>query len=225
MNRNTVSILGRSQVSALQANKVLRNTYMLLGMTFLFSALMAYVSFALHTRPLNPLLMLVGVYGLMFLTSSLRNSVWGLLSVFAFTGFLGYSLGPILNMFTTQFSNGPQLVATALGGTGLIFFALSGYALTTRRDFSYLSGFLFIAVMCAFIASLAAMFFQLPMLSLLVSAAFMLISSGLILLQTSEIVHGGETNYIMATVSLFVSIYNLFISLLNILGAFSGNRE
>lgn len=224
MNRNTVSTLSRSQESALATNKVLRNTYLLLSMTFLFSAFTAYMSFAMGTRSMNPLLMIGGVYGLMFLTHSLRNSPWGIVSVFAFTGFLGYTLGPILNMYIAHYTNGHQLIATALGGTGVIFFALSGYAVTTRKDFSYMGGFLFVAVMVAFLAMIANIFFQIPMLNLAISAAFVLISSGLILFQTSEIIHGGETNYISATVSLFVSIYNLFISLLNLLGAFSGRE-
>ncbi|MCX7117573.1 MAG: Bax inhibitor-1/YccA family protein [Legionellales bacterium] len=225
MNRNDVSILGRSQESALATNKVLRNTYLLLGMTFLFSGFTAFMSLSSNARPINPLMFIVGVYGLMFLTNALKNSPWGLVSVFAFTGFMGYALGPILNVYIHNFSNGPQLIATALGGTGLIFFGLSGYVLTTRKDFSYLGGFLFIAVMLAFLAMIASIFFQIPALNLAISAAFVLISSGLILFQTSEIIHGGETNYISATVSLFVSIYNLFISLLNLLGAFSGNRD
>jgi len=222
MNRNDVSVLGRRTEYALATNKVLRNTYLLLGMTFLFSAFMAFVSFSAHTRPVHPLLFIVGVYGLMFLTNALKNSVWGLVSVFAFTGFMGYALGPILSLYITSFSNGPQIVTTALGGTGLIFFALSAYVLTSRKDFSYLGGFLFVGVMVAFLAMIANIFLQLPALNLGVSAVFVLISSGLILFQTSEIIHGGETNYISATVSLFVSIYNLFLSLLNLLGSFSG---
>ena len=225
MNRNDVSVLSQRRESALSTNKVLRNTYLLLGMTFLFSAFTAYASFAANARPLHPLMFIVGIYGLMFLTNALKDSVWGLVSVFAFTGFMGYSLGPILNSYIYSFANGPQLIATALGGTGLIFFGLSGYVLTTRKDFSYLGGFLFVAVMLAFLAMIANIFFQIPALSLGISAAFVLISSGLILFQTSEIINGGETNYISATVSLFVSIYNLFLSLLNLLGAFSGNRD
>ena len=224
MNRNNVSVLSRSTESTLATNKVLRNTYLLLGMTFIFSALMAYASLAMGVRSINPLIFIAGAYGLMFLTHALQNSSWGILSVFAFTGFMGYALGPILNMYISHFSNGPQLIGTALGGTGLIFFALSGYALTTRKDFSYLGGFLFVAVMVAFLAMIASIFFQIPALNLAISAAFVLISSGLILFQTSAIIHGGETNYISATVSLFVSIYNLFISLLNLLGAFSGRE-
>ena len=220
MNRNSVTTLGGRGESLLATNKVLRNTYLLLGMTLLFSGLTAFIS--MGSAPLNPLFMLIGVYGLMFLTFRLKDSPWGLVSVFAFTGFMGYTLGPILNMYIQGFTNGPQLVGAALGGTGLIFFALSGYVLTTRKDFSYLGGFLFVAVMVAFLAMIANIFLNLPMLQLIVSAAFMLISSGLILMQTSAIINGGETNYIAATVSLFVSIYNLFVSLLNILAAFSG---
>ena len=224
MNRNTVSTVSRGGESVLATNKVLRNTYLLLSMTFMFSALMAYLSFAAGGLPMNPLFMIAGVYGLMFLTHSLRNSAWGILSVFAFTGFLGYTLGPVLNMYMHHYVNGQQLIGTALGGTGLIFFALSGYTLTTRKDFSYMGGFLFVAVMVAMLAIIANIFFQMPMINLAISAAFVLISSGLILLQTSAIIHGGERNYISATVSLFVSIYNLFVSLLNLLGAFSGRE-
>ena len=222
MNRNDVSVISRGTTSAIATNKVLRNTYLLLAMTFLFSAATAYASFASQAQHLNPILFIVGVYGLMFLTNILRNSVWGIVSVFAFTGFMGYALGPILNFYISHFSNGPQIIATAFGGTGIIFFGLSAYVLTTRKDFSYLGGFLFIAVMLAFLAMIASIFFQIPALNLAISAAFVLISSGLILFQTSEIIHGGETNYITTTVSLFVSIYNLFISLLNLLSAFSG---
>lgn len=222
MNRNEVT--SYRQESILATNKVLRNTYLLLGMTFMFSAVTAYLAYAMNVSYMNPILMIVGVYGLMFLTHSLRNSPMGLVAVFAFTGFLGYTLGPVLNLFMHHYVNGSQLVATALGGTGIIFFGLSGYVLTTRKDFSYLSGFLFIASMVAVLAMVAGIFFNIPALNLAISAAFVLISSGVILFQTSEIIHGGETNYIVATVSLFVSIYNLFLSLLNLLSAFSGRE-
>ncbi len=222
MNRNEVHVLPRNNESVISTNKVLRNTYLLLSMTLLFSAFTAYLAYASGARPMNPLVMIVGVYGLMFLTQATRNSIWGLVSAFAFTGFLGYTLGPVISFFMGSFSNGPQLVATALGGTGMIFFALSGYALTTRKDFSFLGGFLFVGMMIVLLAMIAGIFFQMPALQLVISAAFILISSGLILFQTSEIIHGGETNYISATVSLYVSIYNLFVSLLNILSAFSG---
>lgn len=222
MNRNFGNVITQRDESVLATNKVLRNTYLLLGMTFLFSALTAYLSFSSGARAMNPILMIVGVYGLMFLTQALKNSVWGLVSVFAFTGFLGYTLGPLLSHYITSFSNGPQLIGTALGGTGVIFFALSAYTLTTKKDFSFLGGFLFVGMMVALLGMIAGIFFQIPALQLAISGAFVLISSGLILFQTSEIIHGGETNYISATVGLFVSIYNLFVSLLNLLGAFSG---
>jgi len=220
MNQNEVNILTQRSESVLSTHKVLRNTYLLLGMTFLFSAFTAFLSFG--TKPMPILLMIVGTYGLMFLTQTLRNSPWGLVSVFAFTGFLGYTLGPLLSFYIANFSNGPQLIATALGGTGMIFFALSGYALVSKKDFSFLGGFLFIGTMIAVLAMLAGVFFQIPALQLAISAAFVLIASGSILFQTSEIINNGETNYIMATVSLFVSIYNLFVSLLNLLSAFQG---
>src|SRR5476649_1353107 len=151
MNQNNVSVLNRGTESVLATNKVLRNTYLLLGLTFIFSAFTAYASFAMAVRSINPLIFIVGAYGLMFLTNALRNSPWGILSVFAFTGFMGFALGPILNAYISHYSNGPQLIATALGGTGMIFFALSGYALTSRKDFSYLGGFLFVGVMVAFL--------------------------------------------------------------------------
>jgi len=222
MNRNNFDTIARQQPSVLSTNKVLRNTYLLLGATFCFSALMAFLAMASNMPPMNPLLMIVGVYGLMFLTHATQRSAMGLVSVFAFTGFLGLTLGPILNLYIANFSNGGQIIATALGGTGIIFFGLSGYALTTQKDFSYLSGFLFVGVMVALLAMIANFFIGLPALQLVVSSMFMLISSGLILWQTSEIIHGGETNYISATVTLFVSLYNIFISLLQILGSLSG---
>ena len=225
MNKNSINVLTRQQESALATNKVLRNTYMLLGLNFLFSSFMAYVSFATQAPPLHPLLLIAGMYGLMFLTQSLRNSPMGLVAVFAFTGFLGFTLGPILSFYIATLANGPQIITTALGGTGLIFFALSGYVLTTKQDFTYLGGFLFVAIMVALLAMIAGIFFQVPMAHLILSAAFVLISSGLILMETSAIIQGGETNFIMATVSLFVSLYNLFISLLQLLAAFSGREK
>ena len=222
INKRNTATLTRQNQSVLATNKVLRNTYLLLSMSFMFSALMAYLSFAAHAAPVHPLFFIAGAYGLIFLTHALKNSPWGIVSVFAFTGFMGFSIGPILNAYISTFSNGPQLIGTALGGTGLIFLALSGYTLTTRKDFSYLGGFLFVAVMVAMLGMIAGFIFQMPAIQLLVSAAFVLISSGLILFQTSAIIHGGERNYIVATVSLFVSLYNLFLSLLNILVALSG---
>lgn len=216
---------GQRLESVLATNTVLRNTYILLGLTMLFSALTAGMAMLSDSPPLNPLITLVGYFGLLFLTSRTRNSGWGLLSVFTLTGFMGYTLGPILNHYIHGFTNGQALVMMSLGATGLIFFALSAYALITQKDFSFMSGFLMVGMIVAFLASIATLFFHIPALMLTVSAVFVLLSSGVILLQTSQIIHGGETNYIMATVTLYVSLYNIFLSLLNLLGAFSGNRE
>lgn len=211
--------------SLLATNKVLKNTYILLSLTLLFSAGTAAFAMATNAKPLNIFVWLIFAYGLIFLTSALSHSAWGLLATFAFTGFMGYTLGPILNHFLSAYTNGSAIVMTALGGTGLIFFALSGYVMVTRKDFSYLAGFLFIAAMVAMLAIVASLFFPIPALQLGISAAFMLIASGMILFETSQIIHGGERNYILATISLYVSIYNLFISLLQLLGSFAGNRE
>jgi len=221
MRLNTVATRSDTQVVA--TNKVLKNTYALLSMTLLFSALTAGLSMKLNLPHPGLIITMVGYFGLLFLTSRFSNSTWGLLFIFLLTGFMGLTLGPILNMYISTFSNGTQLVMTALGGTGVIFIGLSGYALTTRKDFSFLGGFLMVGILVAFLAGIVAMFVpSMPGLSLAVSAMFILLMSGMILYQTSEIIHGGETNYILATVTLYVSIYNLFLSLLQILGAFSG---
>ncbi len=214
----------RPQESILATNKVLKNTYMLLSMTLLFSAAMAGMSMYLNLPQPGMIITLVGYFGLLFLTSKFSNSSLGLLFVFALTGFMGLTLGPILNMYLTVFSNGNELVMTALGGTGVIFLGLSAYALTSRKDFSFIGGFLMVGILVAFLAGLGAIFFSIPALSLAVSAMFILLMSGMILFQTSAIIHGGETNYIMATVSLYVSIYNLFLSLLQLLAAFTGDE-
>jgi len=208
--------------SVLATNKVLRNTYMLLSLTLLFSALTAGFAMATNAPPLHWLITLGGYFGLLFVVTRLRNSVWGLAAVFALTGFLGYTLGPILN-FYLSLPNGSQVVTTALGGTGVIFLALSGYAIVSRKDFSFMGGFLMVGILVAFLGGLGAMLFNMPVLSLAVSGMFILLMSGMILWQTSEIIHGGETNYIMATVSLYITIFNLFISLLQILGVMSGD--
>ena len=212
----------RSQPSVLATNKVIRNTYILLSMTLLFSALTAGLSMALNLPHPGLLLTLVGYFGLLFLTNKFRNSSMGLVFVFALTGFMGVTLGPLLNMYLSL-PNGDQLVMTALGATGVIFLSLSGYALSSRKDFSFMGAFLMVGILVAFLAGLASVFFTMPGLSLAVSAMFVLLMSGLILYQTSELVHGGETNYIMATVTLYISIYNLFTSLLHLLGAFGGD--
>lgn len=220
MRLNTVA--ARPAESVLATNKMLKNTYLLLSMTLLFSALTAGVSMYLNLPPLGLIITMVGYFGLLFLTTRFSNSGLGLVFVFALTGFMGLTLGPILNMYITMFSNGNELVMTALGGTGLIFLGLSGYALVSRKDFSFIGGFLSVGILVMFLAGIGAAVFSIPALSLAVSAGFILLMSGLILYQTSEIIHGGETNYILATITLYVSIYNLFLSLLQLLAAFSG---
>ena len=203
--------------AVLAGNKVIRNTYLLLAMTLAFSALTAAAAMAMNLPHPGLILTLVGYFGLLFLTARFRDRALGLAFVFALTGFMGYTLGPILNAYL-GLPNGPQLVMTALGATGAVFLGLSGYALTTRRDFSFMGGFLMVGILVAFLAGLGAIFFEMPALSLAVSAMFVLLMSGLILYETSNIIHGGETNYIMATVTLYVSIFNLFSSLLHLLG-------
>ena len=206
----------------LHANRVLRNTYWLLSLTLLLSAGAAAMSAALQLSHPGILITLIGYFGLLFLTVKLRNSAWGLASVFALTGFMGYTLGPIVSHYLAML-NGHQIVMMAMGSTAAIFLGLSAYATTTRRDFSFMGGFLMTGIIVAFLAGLGAIFFAVPALALAVSAAFVLLMAGLILYQTSQIIHGGETNYIMATVTLYVSIYNLFTSLLHLLGI--GNND
>ena len=218
----TNTIRNRSQVSTLETNKVLRNTYALLSLTLMFSALTAGGSMALNLPHPGLLLTLVGYFGLLFLTTKFRDSGLGLVFVFALTGFMGYTLGPILNSYMAL-ANGSQIVMTAMGGTGAIFLGLSGYALTSRKDFSFMGGFLIAGILVAFLAGLGAFIFEMPGLSLAVSSMFILLMAGLILYETSNIIHGGETNYIMATVTLYVSIFNLFTSLLHLLGFMSGD--
>jgi modulator of FtsH protease len=162
----------------------------------------------------------VGYFGLLFLTHKLSNSAWGILAVFALTGFMGMTLGPILNFYIHSLHNGEQLVMTSLGGTGVIFLGLSAYALTSRRDFSFMGGMLMAGILVAFLAGLASLFIPMPGLQIAVSAMFILLMSGMILWETSNIIHGGETNYILATVSLYVTLFNLFTSLLQLLGIF-----
>ena len=211
------------QESALETNKVLRNTYSLLSMTLLFSAVTAGISMALNLPHPGLILTLVGYFGLLFATAKFRNSGLGLVFVFALTGFMGYTLGPILNAYLSL-ANGSQIVVTAMAGTGIIFLGLSGYALTSRKDFSYMGSFLMVGILVGFLAALGAYFFAMPGLALAVSAMFVLLMSGLILYETSNIINGGETNYIMATVTLYVAIFNLFTSLLHLLGAMGGQE-
>ena len=206
-----------SASSALATNKVIRNTYLLLSMTLAFSALTAAAAMSMNLPHPGLIITLAGYFGLLFLTSKFRDRALGLVFVFALTGFMGYTLGPILNIYLGT-PNGPQLVMNALGTTGAVFLGLSAYALTSRRDFSFMGGFLMVGILVAFLAGLGAIFLDMPGLSLAVSAMFVLLMSGLILYQTSNIIHGGETNYIMATVTLYVAIFNLFTSLMHLLG-------
>lgn len=202
---------------------MLKNTYILLSATMLFSALMAAVSVVVQMPPMTYLLSAGGAMLLIWLVlPRTANSAAGLWVVFAITGLLGFGLGPLLSYYLAL-PNGSQIVATAFGGTGVIFLGLSGYALTTRKDFSFMGGFLIAGLLMVFVVMLANIFLNIPALSLAISAIVIMIMSGFILYDTSRMVHGGETNYIMMTISLFLSIYNIFISLLQILGAFSGD--
>jgi modulator of FtsH protease len=204
-------------------NKVLKNTYILLSATLFFSAIVAGISMLLNLPSPGIILTLVGYFGLLFAVNRYRNSAIALALVFALTGFMGYTLGPILGQYLSL-ANGGQIVMTAMAGTGIIFLTLSGFVLVSRKDFNFMGSFLFIGILVAFLAGLGAIFFEIPALSLAVSAMFVLLMSGLILYETSNIIHGGETNYIMATVTLFVAIFNLFISLLQLLGFMGGDE-
>lgn len=222
---NNADAVSSNDVSSSAAvNKLIRNTYMLLSMTLMFTAVTAGLSMAFHLPHPGLVITLVGYFGLLFLTSALKNSVWGIAAIFALTGFMGLTLGPIINAYLTIFSNGAQLVMMAFGSTAAIFLSLSGYALTTRKDFSFMGAFLMTGILVAFLAGLGAVIFNIPGLALAVSAVFVLLMAGLILYQTSDMVHGRETNYIMATVTLYVSIYNLFLSLLQIFGVLGGEE-
>jgi len=213
----------RTAGSALETNKVLRSTYALLSMTMLFSAAMAAVSMAFQMGPMAHLLSFVGSIVLIwFVLPRTANSAAGIGVVFGITGLMGFGLGPILNQYLAM-TNGGQVVMTALGGTGIIFLSLSAYALTTKKDFSFLGGMLFAGFMVVLIAAIVNIFLAIPAVSLAISAAVIMIMSGFILYDTSRIINGGETNYILATVSMYLSIYNIFVSLLHILGAFSGD--
>ena len=211
----------QTQTRAVEINKVLKNTYMLLSATLAFSAVMALVSMYLAVPPMTYMIAVIASMVLgMFVLPRTANSAAGIGVVFLITGLLGFGLGAILSMYLAL-PKGPEVIATAFGGTGIIFLGLSGYALTTKRDFSFMGGFLFAGMLTVVIAIVANLFFALPALSLAISAAVILLMSGFILFDTSRIINGGETNYIMATYGLYLSIFNIFISLLNILGVMS----
>ena len=206
-----------SSAQNLAAARVLRNTYALLSLTLLFSAGVAAAAASLQSPAPGILLTLGGYFGLLFAVYKLKNSAWALPAVFGLTGFMGYTLGPMLSK-TLALPAGAEVVGMAIGATGVTFLALSAWVLTTRRDFSAIGGFLFAGMVIAVLAELAAVFLQMPTLGLVVSAIVALLSAGLILFETSRIVHGGETNYVLATVGLYVSIFNLFTSLLGLFG-------
>ncbi len=215
--------VSRSEQSVLATNKVLRNTYALLAMTLLFSAATAATAMALNLPHPGLIISLVVMFGGLFAINALKNSAWALVVLFAWTGFLGMTLGPILNMYLQMFSNGHQLIMMAMGGTGITFLALSGYVLTSRKDFSFMGGFLMAGIIVAVLASLALIFFPVPAASLAISAVVVMLMCGFILYDTSNIIHGHQTNYILATVGLYLNIYNLFLNLLQLLAAFSGD--
>ena len=210
-----------SQPSVLQTNKVLRNTYMLLAMTLAFSAVCAGIAMAVGISPMMSLVMTIGAFITLFVVQKKADSASGIYWVFAFTGLMGASLGYTLNFYLGV--AGPGLIMEALGATALVFFALSGCALTTKKDFSFMGGFLVVGLVVVLVAAIANIFFAVPAVSLAISAAIVFIMSGFILFDTSRIIHGGETNYIRATVSLYLNIYNLFTSILHLLGAFGGD--
>jgi modulator of FtsH protease len=223
MNRIDIAT-ARSSESVLSTNKLIKNTYMLLSATLVWSALLAIVSMVIAPPPMISLGTSVGALVLLwFVLPRTANSAAGLWVVFAVTGLLGFGLGPTLNYYIAALSNGPQIIATAFGGTGIIFLALSGYALTTKKDFSFMGGFIFAGMIVVLLASLAGLFLQIPGLHLAISAAVILLMSAYILFETGQMVNGGQTNYILTTIGLYIAILNIFTSLLHLLGALSGD--
>lgn len=214
-------VVNSQEESLLSTHKVLRNTYFLLGLTMAFSAVVAYISMSLNLPYPNLIVLLVGFYGLLFVTNRLANSAWGILAAFTFTGFMGYTIGPILNMYVARGME--DLIMLAFAGTAIVFFACSAYVLTTKKDMSFLSTAIFSLFIVLLLGIVASFFFQIPALAVGISALFVVFSTMTILYETSNIIHGGETNYIRATVSIYVSIYNLFISLLRLLSIFSSD--
>ena len=216
--------IGRSQDSALSVNKVVRNTYMLLSMTLFFSAICAVATMALQVSQGVGFMLLIGGFVMTFVVRATARSSKGLIAVFVFAGLMGGALGPIISMYLLAYANGSAIVAQALGGTALIFLTLSGYALTSGKNFNFLGGFIFTGMMVVIVAMIANIFLQIPAFSLAISSAVILLMSGFILFDTSRIVNGGERNYIMATISLYLSIFNIFIHLLNLLGSLTGRN-
>ncbi|MCC5827496.1 MULTISPECIES: Bax inhibitor-1/YccA family protein [Alkalimonas] len=214
----TISSVSRG----VEINKVLRNTYFLLGMTLAVSAIAAVFAMALNISPMASLVCMIAGFVLLFVVNKQADKASGIFWVFAFTALFGASLGPMLNYYV-GLANGPSLIMQALAGTAVIFFSLSAYALTTRKDFSFMGGFLFVGLIVVLLAILANLFLQIPAMSLAISSAVILIMSGLILFDTSRIIHGGETNYIRATVALYLNIFNIFVHLLSLLGVLNND--
>lgn len=204
--------------SALATNKVLRNTYLLLSMTLIFSAMMAGVSMYFHLPYFGPFVTLIGYFGLLFLTTKMRNSAGGIVCVFALTGFMGLTLGPMLSAYLEYIPNGGELIMTALGATGFVFIGLSAYAVKSEKDFSFMSGFMMVGILGLLAVIILGLFVDLSAFQMAISAGIVLLMGAMILFQTSSIIHGGETNYVMATVTLYVALYNMFIHLLMLLG-------
>lgn len=220
MNNQNLA-MGRSEASILATNKVLKNTYVLLSMTLVFSGIMAFVGMAMNLGHGASLISSIAAIAMLwFVLPRTANSTAGIPVLFAITGLLGLGLAPMLNIYLAV---NPSIVQTALGGTGVIFLGLSGYALTTRKDFSFMGGFLMVGLVVVLAAAIANIFLQMPVMGLVVSGAIVMLMSGLILYQTSSIIHGGETNYIMAAASLFISLLNMFQALMHLLGAFGGD--
>ena len=220
LNQSGTSAIHQDAIrgSLLETNKVLKNTYLLLSATLIFSAVMAAVAMAVNMPPIGMIGTLIGYFGLLFLTNKFRNSAIGIVCVFALTGFMGLTLGPLLSAYVENVPNGGQLILTSLGTTGLIFLALSAYVLTTRKDFSFMGGFLMVGLIGMLGVIVIGFFVDMSAFSMAISAGIVLLMSGMILYQTSAIINGGERNYIMATISLYVSLYNIFIHLLMLFG-------
>ena len=224
MRPSNLELAFQTPATSVEVNSVLRKTYFLLSLTLMLSAATAAYSMISHAAP-NVAVLLVGMFGFYFLTIALRNSPWGVLAIFAYSGFMGYTLGPVLNAFISTYANGTELIATAFGATSVIFLGMSAYAVISRQNFSYLGGFIAVTSMILFLGSLLGLFFNMPIFQLLISGGFAVISAAFILFTTNQIINGGERNYIMATISLYIAFFNLFVSLLRIFGAFAGNNR
>ncbi|KEI35894.1 Bax inhibitor-1/YccA family protein [Allofrancisella frigidaquae] len=222
---NTRVIDSLTQESALRANKVLRNTYLLLSMTLLFSALTAFIAMQTNAGFMNPIIMIVVYIGLLFGINATKNSPMGIVLTFALTGLLGYSLGPILNAYITMFKNGAELIMMAFGTTGLIFLGLSALAMNPSRNYNRVGSFCAVGAIVALVALVINIFLQLPALAFVISLVFAFISGGFILWQTNSIVRGEENNYVLATVNIYVSLFNIFVTLLQIFGIAAGDKE